>query len=88
MTLVEREPEPEQGNNMEFFLQPKEVEVLAAFLDEHRICWLDVDDDHRHIKLEFTQTGIGVATVVRCRACDLEENITDVSTWLAEQSQS
>ncbi len=66
---------------MEFALQPKETEALAAFLDEHRICWLDVNDDHRHIVFTFNQTGIGVAVTVKCRACDLKENITDYSTW-------
>lgn len=67
---------------MEFFLQPKEEEALRGFLNAHGEDSIVVGEvDRSNISLQFTQTGIGVATVVRCKACGVEKNITDFSTW-------
>ncbi len=60
---------------MKHYLTQDEVQELFVFLDYHRSYPCD------KISLEFIQTGIGVATTVRCTSCDQAQNITDYSTW-------
>ncbi len=57
-----------------YFFNGKEGDELRLFFAFH-------GDYPCKTSIEFTQTGIGVATVVRCEVCETEENVTDYSSW-------
>lgn len=64
-----------KGEDMVFIVDPYEQLTLSTWIKEHKC-------KYRHISLtyKFTNTGIGVATVVECR-CGEEVNITDYEMW-------
>jgi len=66
-----------KGETMVFSIDPYEQLILSNWIAEHKeTC------KYRHISLtyKFTNTGIGVATIVECR-CGEEVNITDYEIW-------
>lgn len=66
-----------KGEDMVFVVEPYEQLTLTNWVAEHKeTC------KYRHISLtyKFTNTGIGVATIVECR-CGEEVNITDYDMW-------
>lgn len=64
-----------KGEDMIFIVDPYEQLTLSNWIAEHKC-------KYRHISLtyKFTNTGIGVATIVECR-CGEEVNITDYEIW-------
>lgn len=66
-----------KGEDKVFIIAPYEQKTLNEWVAKHReTC------KYRYISLtyKFTDTGIGVATIVECR-CGEEVNITDYEIW-------
>lgn len=65
-----------------FVIYADEYERLEKWLEEHdKTCTMQyVGAIGGRLSYEFTPTGLGVITIVRC-ACKAEINLTDFSEW-------
>ena len=65
---------------MEFKLNEKEEQNYKEFCNEHRYCGFSSAIGGK-ISVTFIPTGLGDVKIVKCKSCDKEKDITDISCW-------
>ena len=68
-----------------FSISEEEQQAIHNWIEKHR-------EDHKvglfatgaiggRWTYEFTPTGLGVITIIRCNLCKAEKNVTDFDSW-------